>query len=44
MTTEEERIVVAEILNKRDRGEALSDREQNILAHSPYGYAAGCRC
>ena len=44
MTTEEERRIVAAILNKRDRGEELIDREQAIVAYSKYGTAAGCRC
>ena len=44
MTTEEERRIVAEILGKRDRGAALSEKEQAILAHSPYDTASSCRC
>ena len=44
MDTATERRIVAEILDKRDQGKELTDREQAILAPSEYGYAAGCRC
>ena len=44
VTTEEEREVVVQILDKRDHGEELADQEQAILAYSEYGYAAGCSC
>lgn len=44
MSTEEERRVVSEIRAKLDRGLSLTDREQTILAYSPYDTAADCRC
>ena len=44
VTTEEERRIVAEILDKRDRGEPLTAKEQERLQYSPYGTASSCRC
>jgi hypothetical protein len=29
---------------KREGRRALTAREENILAYSPHGYAAGCTC
>ncbi len=39
-STEREKKLVQEILEKKERGEKLTEREECILAYSPYGYAA----
>jgi hypothetical protein len=35
-----ERQIIEEILQKKERGEKLTDREVTMLAYSPYGTAA----
>jgi len=35
-----ERRVIQEILEKKERGEKLTEREARMLAYSPYGTAA----
>jgi hypothetical protein len=37
---ESERRVIEEILEKKERGEKLTEREARMLAYSPYGTAA----
>ncbi len=34
--------VIKEILEKRERGEKLTEREARMLAYFPYGTDAGC--
>lgn len=36
--------MVAEVLFRRDLGQPLTERDLTVLAYSPYGSAAGCRC
>lgn len=38
--TQSERRVIEEIWKKKRRGEKLTDREEAMLAYSPYGTAA----
>ena len=38
--TQNERRVIEEIWKKKRRGEKLTDREEAMLAYSPYGTAA----
>jgi hypothetical protein len=40
VVTQSERRVIEEIWKKKRRGEKLTDREEAMLAYSPYGTAA----
>lgn len=42
MTNKEEAAVIAEIVAKRERGEALTDREWRRMAYSPFGSGQSC--
>jgi hypothetical protein len=37
---ESEKRIIQEILEKKERGEKLTEREARMLAYSPYGTAA----
>jgi hypothetical protein len=38
--TNSERRIIEEILKKKERGEELTEREERVVAYSPYGTAA----
>jgi hypothetical protein len=40
LVTQSERQIIEEIWKKKSRGEKLTDREEAMLAYSPYGTAA----
>jgi hypothetical protein len=40
LVTKSERRVIEEILEKKERGEKLTEREARMVAYSPYGTAA----
>lgn len=42
MNSEQERKTVEYLLMKREFGGKLTDREERVLAYSPYGYGGGC--
>lgn len=44
MDSLEELQAIEAIRDKQKRGEKLTDKEETILAYSPYGAAGVCKC